>query len=236
MQRYFVSGTVKDLVFSEQDAFHIQKVMRLSRGDEIEVVLDSKVYLAVIDSSSPLKVHIQEEKKEDSELSSHVRLFFPLCKSDKSELVIQKATELGVGSIYFYRAKRSVVKLDNADFNKKLSRYLAIAKEASEQCHRQIIPEIKGVYDIKDIKNELCDLNLLAYELEAGQTNKLEELLNNSRGSISLIVGPEGGFDVKELEELVNMGFHKISLGRRILRVETAAIYGLSVIAFSLEK
>ena len=70
MQRYFVNGTLEDLVFNEQDAFHIQKVMRLSRGDEIEVVLDSKVYLAVIDSSSPLKVHIQEEKREDSRNAS----------------------------------------------------------------------------------------------------------------------------------------------------------------------
>ena len=236
MQRYFVSGNVNDLVFNEQDAFHIQKVMRLSRGDEIEVVLDAKVYLAIIDSSSPLKVHIQEEKKEDSELPSHVRLFFPLCKSDKSELVIQKATELGVNSIYFYRAKRSVVKLDNQDFLKKVKRYESIAKEASEQCHRKAIPEIKGVYDIKDIKNALCDHNLLAYELEAGETNRLEDLLNTIKGSISLIVGPEGGFDVQEVDELVDMGFTKISLGKRILRVETAAIYGLSVIAFKLEQ
>ena len=235
MQRYFVSGTVKDLVFSEQDAFHIQKVMRLSRGDEIEVVLDSKVYLAVIDSSSPLKVHIQEEKKEDSELSSHVRLFFPLCKSDKSELVIQKATELGVSHIVLFKSRRCVVNFETKDVSKKLERYQKIAKEASEQCHRLMIPDISIELDIKGIKNHFQEVNYLAYEKEAGNTSESFNLPNDLK-SVSIMIGSEGGFDEDEVSYLVKEGFSLVSLGKRILRCETAAIYALSVLAYKLEK
>lgn len=236
MQRYFVQGTIDNLIFNEQDAFHIQKVMRFSRGDEIQVVLDGKTYLCVIDASSPLKVHVQEEIIEDSELPHELRLFFPLCRWDKSELVVQKAVEIGATSICFYRAKRSVVKLDDRDFDKKLMRLEAIAKEASEQCHRQRIPEITGVLNIADIKEHMCDVNLLAYELEAGKTNKLADILKSLQSSISFIVGPEGGFEKEEVNTLVEFGFEKVSLGKRILRVETAAIYGLSVISFNMEK
>ena len=236
MQRYFVSYENEKIIFNEQDVFHIQKVMRNKVGDEIQVVFNSKAYLVAIDCINPLNVHIVNPILDDSELPYDLVLFFPLTKSDKCELVVQKATELGATKIYFYKANRSVVKLDNDAFKKKADRYVKIAKEASEQCHRLVIPTIEGVLSIKDIKEHLCSLNLVAYELDAGKTSSFYDELENSKRDISFIVGPEGGFEDNEINALTDMGFKRVSLGKRILRMETAAIYGLSVIASNMEK
>lgn len=236
MQRYFVSGTLENLVFSDKDIFHIQKVMRCKPHDHIEVVLEEKAYLATIDNISPLKVHINEPILKEVELNYDLVIFFPLTKSDKAELVIQKASEIGASKIVFYRCNRSVVKLDQDSFKKKLDRFLAIAKEASEQCHRTKIIDIDGVINLKDIDKYMLDNNYLAYELEAGNTTSLFEELSINNKSTSIIVGPEGGFEKEEVNLLVNKGFKSVSLGKRILRCETAAIYALSVISFFMEK
>ena len=236
MQRYFVSLINEKIVFNEQDIFHIQKVMRNKVGDEIEIVYDGKAFLVAIDSLNPLNVHVVNPILNDSELPFDLVLFLPLTKSDKIELVIQKATEIGATKIYLYRANRSVVKLDNDAFNKKLDRFNKIAKEASEQCHRLVIPEISGVLNIKDIKDHLSNLNLVAYELDAGNTSSFYDELDKINGSVSFIVGPEGGFEEYEIKALEDMSFKRVPLGKRILRMETAAIYGLSVIASFMEK
>jgi len=236
MQRYFVDKNKNDeFLFTEQDVFHITKVMRFKKNDNIEVVYNGEVSVVNIDQLSPLKVHEISKYTESTELNSCITLFLPLLKSDKSELIIQKATEIGVNSIIFYFSKRSIIKLSQVDFDKKVERYKMITKEASEQCHRNIIPSICGVISLNDINKYLCDNNLLAYELESGSTKSFDEAIK-SPGSYSLIVGPEGGFEVSEVELLKQKGFKLISLGKRILRVETAAIYGLSVISFNMEK
>ena len=212
--------------------------MRLKSGDEIQVVDNNthEVYLAVIDSTNPLEVHIQERIIENSELSKEVTLFFALAKSDKIELVIQKATELGASKVVLFQGERSVVKFSNDDFKRKYDRFHAIAKEASEQCHRNVIPEIIYVDSIKKIEPYLCDVNLFAYELEAGQASNIEKSVKSASKSVSAIIGPEGGFSEKEADYLKSIGFAPISLGNRIYRCETAAIYTLSVIAHILEK
>ena len=237
MQRYFADIINQDVILSKDDIFHITKVMRTKQNDYIQVVDNSshQTYLAFISSLNPFRVTIQEPINEDVELESNVTLFFALAKSDKIEFVIQKATELGVKNIVLFQGKRSVVKFTDNDFIRKLDRYKSIAKEASEQCHRQLIPNISYVDNIKKIDNHLCDVNLFAYELEAGQTSNIASLIKEQK-SISLIIGPEGGFDEKEAEYLQELKFVPISLGKRILRCETAAVYGLSVIAYLLEK
>ena len=237
MQRYFASIKNNQVFLSQEDSFHLLKVMRGRINDNIEVVDENhKSYLSVIKSINPLIIEVQEPILKNSELDSEVTLFFGLAKSDKNEFVIQKATELGAKKIVLFQAKRSVVKFSKDVFNKKLPRYLSIAKEASEQCHREYIPEIKFASSIKEIKNDLCELNLFAYELSAGKVNELDSLLDKQYRSISVIIGPEGGFDSQEAEFLISEGFKNISLGKRILRCETAAVYALSVIAFKLEK
>lgn len=236
MQRYFVDKDKNgNFLFTEQDLFHIGKVMRCKVGDKIEVVFNKEVSIVQIDSFNPFSVSLVSRLEKNSEVENHMTLFLPLLKSDKAELIMQKATELGVHSIIFYLSKRSIIKLDQKDFDKKLARYNLIVKEASEQCHRNIIPEIMGVINLVDIKKYQCDNNLLAYELESGNTNSFNDALKNS-GSYSIIVGPEGGFDKTEVDVLISNGFTPVSLGKRILRVETAAIYALSVMSYTFEK
>lgn len=237
MQRYFASIIHNNVILNKDDIFHITKVMRMKNGENIQVVdQDShKTYLAVIKSANPLEVVVQEPILEDVELNKEVTLFFALAKSDKIDFVIQKATELGATKVVLFQGKRSVVKFSMEDFNRKKERYLNIAKEAAEQCHRQRIPEITYVGDIKNINSHLSDVNLFAYELEAGQSTDLNELVDSAK-SVSIIVGPEGGFDEIEANFLKSLNFVPVSLGKRILRCETAAVYALSVISYFLDK
>lgn len=237
MQRYFAQVNYKDVILTEDDVFHILKVMRCKVGDEIQVVDKNshQTYLARVKELKPLKVEIVEPILENVELNKDVTLFFALAKSDKIEFVIQKATELGAKKVVLFQGKRSVVKFSNDDFNRKLNRFIAIAKEAAEQCHRQYYPEIIYITDIKNVENYLCDLNLFAYELEAGQVTNLDSDIQEAK-SFSIIIGPEGGFDESEAELLKRLNFKPISLGKRILRCETAAVYALSVISYLLDK
>ena len=232
MQRYFAKIINNNVQLSPDDLHHITHVMRMRVGDFFEVVDDQKLYVCEITSLNPFSVKM-EEKEEDVEINSHVTLFFALAKGDKIDLVIQKATELGVHRIVLFKSRRCVVNFDNKDISKKLERYQKIAKEASEQCHRLIVPEILGVIDVKDIPQYKEEVNLLAYEKKAGQT---EDFLSNNPKGVSIVIGSEGGFDEDEVDYLINQGFKTISLGKRILRCETAAIYALSVLGYQLEK
>ena len=237
MQRYFADVINNEVILSQDDIFHLTKVMRCKVGESVEIVNNSThvAYFAVIDSINPLKIHVQEPILKDSELDKNVTIFFALAKSDKNEFVIQKATELGAKRVVLFQGKRSVVKFSNEDFKRKETRYIAIAKEASEQCHREFITEIKYVDSIKGVKDYLEDINLLAYELEAGKASDIESEINSHK-SVSIIIGPEGGFDESEVSFLKELGFKLVSLGKRILRCETAAVYALSVISYLLEK
>ena len=235
MQRYFVDIINNEFVFSEQDIFHISKVMRMKPGDKIEIVNEHKVYVASITSIHPFLIQVIQENNFDSEIGYEVILFLPLLKSEKTELILQKATELGVNKIIFYHSKRSIIHLNQSDFEKKLNRYKMIAKEASEQSHRTYIPEIIGIIELKNIDQYKANINLFAYEAMAGSTSSLEDALKTKQ-SVSVILGPEGGYDISEVNMIKEKGFIPISLGKRILRVETAAIYALSVISYNLEK
>lgn len=237
MQRYFAHIQNNQVILSKDDVFHLTKVMRAKCGEEIEVVDEkSQAYLAIIKEINPLKIEIQEPILKNNELPSEVTLFFALAKSDKIDFVIQKATELGAKKVVLFQGKRSIVKFTEEDFKRKLVRYQSIAKEASEQCHREQIPSIEFAKTINDITPHLCELNIFAYELNAGKTGQLTNILDRKYQSISVIIGPEGGFSSEEANELNNMGFTNISLGKRILRCETAAVYALSVISCMLEK
>ena len=237
MQRYFSNiDNNYSVCFSSNDEHHILHVMRMKKGDEIEVVSNSKVFLCRIDSISPLQASVVHEIENDVELKEDVTLLFALTKGDKIDLVLQKATELGVKKVALIESERTVVKYDHKDVTKKLARFNKIMKEASEQSHRLVVPELLGIFDIKNLPKEvLSDLNYVAYEKDASEVNIMFKGLEKGK-SVSILIGPEGGFSEQEITRLVGKGFVRTSLGKRILRAETAAIYALSVIGYLLEK
>lgn len=238
MQRYF-SLSSNEIVLSNDDIYHILKVLRGKVGDTFEVVFNENVCLMKISNVSPFKMELIEKVNIDNELDKDVTLFYCLAKGEKNDLVIQKCTELGVKNIVFISSSRVIKRLSQDEFDKKAERFRRIAKEAAEQSKRNTIPNIYGLYDINDIPSEfLCDFNYVAYEEISSNTEKTMDFFHDfiKRGnSIGVLIGPEGGLNNKEVEALMSKGFNCISLGKRILRTETAAIYVLSVLSFLLE-
>ena len=237
MQRYFASVSQDFKVhFTKDDEHHILHVMRMKIGDEIEVAFEKKVFLCRIDKCNPLEVSVIHELANDVEIKEDITLLFALTKGDKIDLVLQKATELGVKKVALIASERTVVSYDNKDVDKKLLRFQKIMKEASEQSHRVVVPELLGIFNLKNLPKEVySDLNYVAYEKDASQVEAMFEGLIKGK-SISILIGPEGGFSEQEINRLVDQGFIRTSLGKRILRAETAAIYALSVLGYLLEK
>lgn len=238
MQRYF-SISNERIILDEGDIHHITHVMRNKVGDFFEIIFHQKVYKMKISSLKPFTYEEIESFDIDHEIKNDITLFYCLSKGEKNEFVMQKATELGVKRIVLLSSLRSIVKMDNDDFNRKKVRYEKILKEASEQSKRNIVPEIIGIISIKNIsKDLLAKHNFVAYEEEAGNTLNTFKLFDEIKKgeSVSILIGSEGGIDQSELDILHEKGFKNISLGKRILRTETAAVYALSVLSFMLER
>ncbi len=237
MQRYFASLIDKEHVKLEpEDEHHLLHVMRMRQGDEIEVVADGALYLCNIGSTNPLTIYAVHEVETDVELNVDVTLLFALTKGDRTDLVVQKATELGVKRIALIQSERTVVRYEEKDIAKKCARYQKIMKEASEQSHRLIVPEMMGIFNLKKLPKEVfSDLNYVGYEKDASDVNGMFANFDKKK-SITILIGPEGGFSEEEINNLVKQGFIRTSLGKRILRAETAAMYALSVIGYLLEK
>ena len=237
MQRYFASLIDKEHVKLEpEDEHHLLHVMRMRQGDEIEVVADGVLCLCNIGSTNPLTIYAVHEIEADVELNVDVTLLFALTKGDRTDLVVQKATELGVKRIALIQSERTVVRYEEKDIAKKCARYQKIMKEASEQSHRLIVPEMMGIFNLKKLPKEVfSDLNYVGYEKDASDVNGMFANFDKKK-SITILIGPEGGFSEEEINNLVEQGFIRTSLGKRILRAETAAMYALSVIGYLLEK
>lgn len=233
MQRYFgINKIDNNLVLSNGDIYHIKKVMRNNILDKVEVVYDNVTYLCEIESLDNFKINILEEIREDKKLDCEIILGVALIKEQKQDLVLQKATELGVDTIVPINMERCVVKLDDKKFHKKKERWQSICKEASEQSKRNTIPKILDVMNIYELSSIDCDNKIVL------STKKNKKLLNNylqnklSCAKIFIVVGPEGGTTDKEEEYLNEIGFESISLGSRIMRAETASIYITSIINY----
>ena len=235
MQRYFAKVLDNRVYLNDDDNHHFFNVLRAKIGEKIEVVSGGKLFLAELRKINPIEIEVIQEIDDNSELNSFVTLYYCLSKGDKNDFVVQKATELGASRIVLVASKRCVVKYDGKDVDKKIARFTKIAKEAAEQCHRLIVPEVVGpinVDQIGKISNE--EVRFVAYEEESQKSSSFS--ISGKEKSIGIFIGPEGGIDEKEVKTLNDFSFKNISLGNRILRTETAAVFALSVIANSLEK
>lgn len=223
MQQYFVDRKLKvgdNILLREDIIYHLTKVLRNTNKTFRLADTEGSIFLCNLINNK--EAIVNELLDENNELDCDITVILALYKSDKFELTIQKLTELGVKIIIPYNAVRSVVKETKAD--KKLERYKKIAMEAAEQSHRNFVPEILSAINLEDIEKYKSDLNFVAYEKEDNS-----ELTLKAK-SITYIIGPEGGFTEKEISKLIELGFTSISLGKRILRAETAAIYLTSII------
>ena len=173
-----------------------------------------------------------------SELPSKVYLFQGLPKNDKMELIIQKAVELGVYAVVPVATKRAVVKLDDKKEAKKLVRWQSISESAAKQAKRLIIPEVMPVMSFKEAVafSQTMDVRLIPYELAENMAYTRQVLSQIKPGqSIGIFIGPEGGFAEEEVELALNSGMETITLGKRILRTETAGMTVLSILMYLLE-
>ena len=229
------------VVISGDDAHHIKDVLRLGIGDEISVSTgDEWEYTCEIQTVSKDEVSaiIVDTSKPGKELPSKITLYQCLPKKDKLEWIIQKAVELGAYRIVTVESARVIVKLDKKKEAQRLERWNAIAKAASKQSGRMFIPEVAGVLSfdemLKEAKN--CDVRMIPYEKSEGM-DRTRELMNKIKPgqSVAIVIGPEGGFEEAEIEKAKKAGFEAVSLGKRILRTETAGMSVLSVLGYLLD-
>ena len=231
MQRYFSNSKENDKLFLiNDDIYHITRVMRMKDNDKIEVIYNNDLYICnVILNELPWVdiVSKEEGKIEDKEII----LAIPLLKEQKMDLVLQKATELGVTKIIPVIMERSIVKLDDSKEVKKIDRWSKICKEASEQSKRNSIPVISKIMTLKELMKEE-GIKIVCSTIE--KENNLKKFLTEHKNydKIIIVVGPEGGISSKEEEYLVSEGFTRVSLGKRIMRVETVPIFILSALNY----
>ena len=246
MYQFFVepSQIQGDLaVVTGKDVNHIKNVLRMKQGDEIVIKngCDSKRYLCSIEAldEGEIRCKICSVEEGSGELPSKVYLFQGLPKSDKMEWIIQKAVELGVYEIIPMACKRSVVKLDEKKEKSKLLRWQGIAEAAAKQSKREIIPQVRPVMSFQEavLCSRCAEVRVIPYELWEGM-ERTREIMGGLRPSqdVAVFIGPEGGFDEAEIEEAMKEGILPITLGKRILRTETAGITALSIIMYHLEK
>lgn len=226
-----------------EDINHIVNVLRLRKSDEIIVCNkdNGKSYITKIENIDKeyVEVEIEKENIETTESNVSIDLFQGLPKADKMEYIIQKATEIGVKNIFPISMERCIVKLDAKSEAKKIERWQKIAEVAAKQSKRDFIPKVENVIKIENICQnvEKYDIILIAYENEKNVTLKTElRKLDKSRNlKIGVIVGPEGGVSKEEIQELISYGVKCITLGKRILRTETAPLVLLSDIIYEFE-
>ncbi|MBQ5917043.1 MAG: 16S rRNA (uracil(1498)-N(3))-methyltransferase, partial [Lachnospiraceae bacterium] len=231
MHHFFVSPNQIDdkyVTITGGDVNHIKNVLRMKVDEELLISNgQDKDYYCKIEaiSDDEIKALILDEEFEGTELPTELYLFQGLPKSDKMELIIQKAVELGVKEIIPVATKRCVVKLDDKKEASKIKRWQAISESAAKQSRRTIIPEISSVMSFKEAINRAKDfeLGIIPYENFKDMKETKEVLSKVQKGiKIGIFIGPEGGFEESEVQYALDNGIHPISLGKRILRTETA--------------
>lgn len=245
MYQFFVDpGAIseKQVVITGKDVNHIKNVLRMKVGEEIAVSngVDGREYRCGILQMTEDSVicELRFIKEDGVELPSKIYLFQGLPKADKMELIIQKAVELGVYEIIPVATKRAVVKLDAKKEKSKLARWQAISEAAAKQSKRAVIPQVHPVMSYAEALTyaDALDVRLIPYEMaeDMAKTRSLIEEIRPGQ-SIGIFIGPEGGFAPEEIEQAMAHAAQPITLGKRILRTETAGMTVLSILMYTLE-
>lgn len=245
MHHFFVSpGQIvgKKISIVGEDVNHIKNVLRMRPGQEIAVSNgeDGREYRCQIDGITETEVTctLRFIKEDGLELSARVYLFQGLPKGDKMELIVQKAVELGVYEIIPVATKRAVVKLTGKKAENKLMRWQGIAEAAAKQSRRRMIPRICPVMTMKEAVAfaKDMDIKMIPYELAEGMGKTKGMIGQIHEGhNVAVFIGPEGGFDESEIETALAAGICPVTLGKRILRTETAGFTMLAWIMYQLE-
>ena len=229
------------VVIEGSDVNHMKNVLRLKTGDMVEVIDGiGNNYLCALEEieAQSVRLHILDVRKADSELPSKIYLFQGLPKGDKMELIIQKAVELGVYEVIPVATRRAVVKLDEKKAAKKIVRWNAIAEGGAKQSGRSRLPEVREVMTYAEALKYAKDLDvvLIPYEKAKG-IEKTRQIISEivPGQSVGIFIGPEGGFEEEEIKLAEEHGVMPITLGKRILRTETAGLAALSILMYHLE-
>lgn len=223
------------------DVNHMRNVLRMKPGEQVKISDgQGNEYLCEVGryEEKCALLSIVSSGKGGTELPSRIFLFQGLPKSDKMELIIQKAVELGVYQIIPAMTKRTVVKLDAKKAGKKIERWNQIVLSAAKQSGRSMIPEVMPVMTFGEALQygRKMDIVLIPYEKAEGmeKTGKIISAVRPGQ-DIGVFIGPEGGFEEEEVEKAVQSGAHSVTLGKRILRTETAGLAMLSILMYQLE-
>ena len=245
MSHFFINSSQvgKDLLtIVGDDVNHMKNVLRMRSGEAFTAADENGIfYRCEVEELDKQQVTAKILWKEEgsSELSSKIYLFQGLPKSDKMELIIQKAVELGAYQIVPVATKRAIVKLDAKKEASKLKRWQAIAEGAAKQSGRMLIPEISEVKTYKEALQmaKQLDVNVIPYECAKGMAGTREIFQSIKPGmSVGIFIGPEGGFEESEVEMAKELGISPVTLGKRILRTETAGLTTLSILMYLLEE
>jgi 16S rRNA (uracil1498-N3)-methyltransferase len=241
MQRYFIRpADIQDnrIVISGNDVHHMKQVMRFRPGDQV-ICCDGEGHdwISTIVEFTPQAVHLQIDQSLPSlaEPQSRITLAQALPKGQRWDLILQKATELGVSRITPFVSARTIVKITKQKVAAKQQRWQRIVKEAAEQSHRGRIPDVDVPLTWAELLERIegrTTPTLLAYEQGGEPLHTVLEAMPK-QPEIMLIIGPEGGFDQQEADEAQHRGARVVTLGKRILRTETAAIATLACLFYT---
>lgn len=244
MQKFFVRDEQINgnrIEITGTDVNHIVNVLRMRREDTVQInnLSTSENYIAEIIeySNESITCNIIQKIASKSETSVDIHIYQGLPKADKMELIIQKTVEIGAKKIIPVSMERCIVKLDEKDSVKKVERWQKISEVAAKQSKRDIIPQIENVIKISDLYEKIQEYDLFIVAYEEENTKTLKEVLknNNKAIKIGILIGPEGGIDISEIQNLKQNGATIVTLGNRILRTETAPIVLVSNIIYELE-
>lgn len=246
MYQFFVDASQirgRRVVITGGDVNHIRNVLRMRPGEELSVFngADGREYRCGIEEIREEEVicSLRFIREEGVELPARVTLFQGLPKADKMEFIVQKAVELGVYAVVPVATRRAVVKLDEKKARAKIERWQAIAEAAAKQSRRAVVPRVGNVCTLKEALAQAAgmDVKLIPYELSEGMAETKKQIESVAPGQeVAVFIGPEGGFEEEEVELARAAGCVPVTLGKRILRTETAGLVVMAWLMYRLEE